>query len=303
MIMSRELKIGTFVVTIAVASFFLINYLRGEDLFNREIDLTSRFETVDGLVASAPVYIKGYKAGKVSEITYDTELENFIVTCAVSKEFRIPADSRMTIYSMDIMGSKGVRIDLGKSQTVAEDGSSLSPSFEAGLMDGLAAEIAPLMGKVNNILDSLNVTVSGVNRMLSEQNQTNLSGILAHLDETMSDLNRLASAVGGKSAEIENVIENVAGLSAKLGGIAEQVDTTLSGVNDFVKEINSADIEGLAASVKELLENINDPEGSVGRLMSDDTVYNSVNSLISDIDELIRKMKENPKKYMKISIF
>lgn len=303
MIMSKELKIGIFVVTIAVASFFLINYLRGEDLFNREIDLTSRFETVDGLVASAPVYIKGYKAGKVSEITYDTELENFMVTCAVSKEFRIPADSKMTIYSMDIMGSKGVKIDLGTSHTVAEDGGTLSPSFEAGLMDGLAAEIAPLMGKVNNILDSLNVTVSGVNRMLSDQNQANISGILAHLDETMSDLNRLASAVGGKSAEIENVIDNVAGLSAKLGGIAEQVDTTLSGVNDFVEGINSADIEGLVSSVKELLENINDPEGSVGKFMSDDSVYNSVNSLISDIDELVKRIQDNPKKYIRISVF
>ena len=258
---------------------------------------------MDGLVASAPVYIKGYKAGKVSEITYDTELENFMVTCAVSKEFRIPADSKMTIYSMDIMGSKGVKIDLGTSHTVAEDGGTLSPSFEAGLMDGLAAEIAPLMGKVNNILDSLNVTVSGVNRMLSDQNQANISGILAHLDETMSDLNRLASAVGGKSAEIENVIDNVAGLSAKLGGIAEQVDTTLSGVNDFVEGINSADIEGLVSSVKELLENINDPEGSVGKFMSDDSVYNSVNSLISDIDELVKRIQDNPKKYIRISVF
>ena len=303
MIMSKELKIGTFVVTIAVASFFLINYLRGEDLFNREIDLTSRFETVEGLVASAPVYIKGYKAGKVSEIIYDTEHEDFIVTCAISKDFRIPADSRMTIYSVDIMGGKGVKIDLGTSQTAAEDGGTLTPSFEAGLMDGLASEIAPLMSKVNNILDSLNVTVSGVNRMLSDENQANLSGILAHLDNTMADLDRLASAVGGKSAEIENVIDNVSGLSAKLGVMAEQVDTTLAGVNEFVEEINSADIEGLASSVKVLLENINNPEGSVGRLMSDDSVYNSVNSLISDIDELVKKIQENPKKYIRISVF
>lgn len=301
--MSKELKIGTFVVTIAVASFFLINYLRGEDLLNREIDLTSRFETVEGLVASAPVYIKGYKAGKVSEIIYDTEQENFIVTCAVSKDFRIPADSRMTIYSVDIMGGKGVKIDLGKSQTPAEDGGTLTPSFEAGLMDGLASEITPLMSKVNNILDSLNVTVSGVNRMLSDENQANLSGILSHLDNTMADLDRLASAVGGKSAEIENVIENLSKLSAKLDGIAGQVDTTLSGVNDFVEGLNTADIEGLISSVKELLENINDPEGSVGRLMTDDSVYNSVNSLISDIDELVKKIQENPKKYIRISVF
>ena len=39
---SKELKIGVFVVTVLVASFFLINYLRGEDIFNNEIELVSR---------------------------------------------------------------------------------------------------------------------------------------------------------------------------------------------------------------------------------------------------------------------
>ena len=54
---SKELKIGVFVVTVLVASFFLINYLRGEDIFNNEIELVSRYDNVEGLVASAPVYI------------------------------------------------------------------------------------------------------------------------------------------------------------------------------------------------------------------------------------------------------
>ena len=53
---SKELKIGLFVVTVLVASFFLINYLRGEDIFNNEIELVSRYDNVEGLVASAPVY-------------------------------------------------------------------------------------------------------------------------------------------------------------------------------------------------------------------------------------------------------
>lgn len=102
--MSKELKIGVFAVTVLVVSFFMINYLRGEDILDREIEVTSRFETVEGLVASAPVYIKGYKAGKVSEVSYDPQTEDFKVTCAISKDFRIPSDSRMTIYSVDIMG-------------------------------------------------------------------------------------------------------------------------------------------------------------------------------------------------------
>lgn len=301
--MSKELKIGVFVVTVLVASFFLINYLRGEDIFNKEMEVTSRYDTVEGLVASAPVYIKGYKAGKVSEVAYDAEKEDFVVTCSISKEFRIPSDSKMTIYSVDIMGGKGIRIDLGSSDTPAEDGSMLVPAFEAGLMDGLAEGIAPLLEKVNSTMDSLAVTVSGVNRMLSEDNQKNISSTLAHLDRTMANLNALSASLQGKSGEIESVIDNMSGLSAKLGHIASQVDTTLSGVNTFVDTINASDIDGLLSSVRNLLENINDPDGTVGQLINNDSMYNSVDSLLSDIDELVRKIQENPKKYIKISVF
>ena len=56
---SKELKIGVFVVTVLTASFFLINYLRGKDIFNKEIELTARYQELDGLVSSAPVFIKG----------------------------------------------------------------------------------------------------------------------------------------------------------------------------------------------------------------------------------------------------
>lgn len=301
--MSKELKIGVFAVTVLVVSFFMINYLRGEDILDREIDVTSRFETVEGLVASAPVYIKGYKAGKVSEVSYDPQTEDFKVTCAISKDFRIPSDSRMTIYSVDIMGGKGVKIDLGSSSSQAADGDMLAPAFEAGLMDGLAAGIGPLMENVNGLLDSLNVTVAGVNRMLSDGNQEHISSMLAHLEDTMADLEKLSSAVGGKSEDIEAVIDNVSALSSRFGGIADQVDTTLAGVSSIVGKVNGTDIEGLVSSLRNLLDNINDPEGTVGRLMSDDSVYNSVDSLLVDIDELVRKIQENPKKYIRISVF
>ena len=99
---SKELKIGVFVVVILTASFFLINYLRGEDIMNKEIELESRYENVEGLVASAPVYIKGYKAGKVSEVVYQPETDDFKVVCSIKKEFKIPQDTRMTIYAVDI---------------------------------------------------------------------------------------------------------------------------------------------------------------------------------------------------------
>lgn len=300
---SKELKIGIFVVSVLVASFFLINYLRGEDIFNKEIELVSRYENVEGLVASAPVYVKGYKAGKVTEVVYEPSTDDFKVTCSVLKEFRIPSDSKMTIYSVDIMGGKGIRIDLGTSPEPVSDGASLEPAFAAGLMDGLEDNLGPILAKVDNTLEGLGITVANLNKMLSEENQASISKTLAHLESTMSEIRNIAAAVNGKSEELEQLVENLADLSGKLGGIADQADGVMSGVTSTINTINESDIEGVISSFKELLENMNDPEGTIGKLFVDNSMYDSVDGLLNDIDSLIRKIEENPKKYIRISIF
>lgn len=300
---SKEVKIGVFVVSVLVVSFFVINYLRGKDIFNKEIELVSRYDNVEGLVPSAPVFIKGYKAGKVAEVEYQPETDDFKVTCSVMKEFRIPSDSKMTIYAVDIMGGKGVKIDLGVSETLVVDGSELAPAKEAGLLDGLAAGVGPLLSKLGNTLDSLSVTVAGVNAMLSESNQAAISNTLAHLERTMKSVNDIASTIDGKSAELVALVDNLASLSAKFSSIADKADGAMTGVSSIVTKIDETDIAGLVSSFKNLLEKINDPDGTVGKLLVDGSVYDSVDELLNDVDSLIKKIEENPKKYIKISVF
>ena len=270
---------------------------------NREIELVSRYENVEGLVASAPVYIRGFKAGKVNEVVYQPETDDFKVVCSIRKEFRIPVDSRMTIYAVDIMGGKGVRIDLGSSEELVFDGGSLNPDFEKGLMDGLAAEITPLLAKVSSTLDSLGVTVSGVNKVLSDNNTAAISRTISHLEKTMADVKDLAAMVDGKSAELETFISNLAVLSDSFNGIATKVDTTVSGVNTFLATLNSSQLDEVLTSFEQLLDNINDPEGTVGKLLKDDSLYHSVDTLLNDVDTFIKKIQENPKKYIRISVF
>lgn len=300
---SKEWKIGSFVVIVLVVSFFVINYLRGKDIFNREIELVAYYENLEGLTESAPVFIKGYKAGKVNEVEYVAAEGNFKVTCSIMKEFAIPEDSKMTIYAVDIMGGKGIRIDLGSSEIMAGDGAELAPAFEAGLLDGLASQITPLMTKVNNTLDSLTVTVAGVNQLLGAQNQEKISSTLAHLERTMADVSSIADGINGKSDELNAFIDNLAGLSAKLNVIAEKVDTTIDGVNVVVDGLEETDIKGVVESFKVLLENINDPDGTIGKLLVDGSVYDSLDALLTDVDSLVKKIEENPKKYMKLSVF
>lgn len=301
--MKKEFKIGIFVVAVIVASFFVLNYLRGEDILNREYEVMSRYDNVEGLVASAPVYIKGYKAGKVLDVSYDPAHEDFVVSCSISKDFVIPSDSKMVIYDVDIMGSKGIKIDLGTSETAVADGESLAAVFEAGLIGSLAGNITPLLEKVNNTIDSLSVTVSGVNKLLSDANLNSLSRTLVHVEKTMADLRALSASFSGKSDEISALIDNLNDFSSKLGSVTEKVDTAITGVGELIETVNESDINGVVTSFKSLLDNINDPDGSVGKLMNSDSVYNSVDSLLTDINLLVNKIQENPRKYLKISVF
>ena len=297
---SKELKIGVFVIVVLTASFFLINYLRGKDIFNKEIEISSRYADVEGLVASAPVYIKGYKAGKVTEVSYDSLSDSFLVTCSVLKDFRIPEDSKMTIYGVDIMGGKGIKIDLGSSSAAVEDGGFLSSASEPSLLDGLAEGVAPLLDKVSNTLDSLNVTVASVNRLLTDGN---IQKILVHMERTMADVRAIAAQLNGKSDELNLLVDNLAILSGKIVGIADKTDSLMSDFSSVVSEIKPEDIKDVVTSFRELLKNINDPDGTIGRLLVDDSVYDSVDGLLNDVDLLVRKIQENPRKYIRISIF
>ena len=119
----------------------------------------------------------------------------------------------------------------------------------------------------------------------------------------MSDVRHIAASVEGRSAELEAFISNLSVLSESFNGIAAKVDTTVAGVNELMLTLNEAELEKVVSSLNTLLENMNDHEGSVGKLLTDDSVYNSVDELLNDVDTLVKKIQENPKKYIKISVF
>lgn len=300
---SKEFKIGGFVVVVLVVSFFVINYLRGVDIFNREIEVSSRFDDLEGLVESAPVYIKGYKAGKVSDVSYSPEDSGFTVTCSISKEFAVPVDSRMVIYGVDIMGGKGIRIDLGESEQVVPDGGILQGDCEADMLSSLADGLTPLLSKVNTTLDSLAVTVSSVNQTLSEQNRISISNTLRHLEMTMAEVSGIAEGLGGRSEQINAFVDDLGDIADRIVVLTEKADTLVGNLAGITGSVSEADIRELVSSFKMLLENINDPDGTVGKLLVDDSVYDSLDSLLSDVDSLVNKIQENPRKYIKISVF
>ena len=83
----------------------------------------------------------------------------------------------------------------------------------------------------------------------------------------------------------------------------EKADSAMTGIDAFANQLRRSEIDSLVFSVRNLSESIQKPEGTVGKLLNDGNVYESVDSLVNQLNDLVQKIKENPKKYMKISVF
>lgn len=301
--MKKELKIGILALAVLAATFLVINFLRGKDLLDREYELVSFFDDVQGLMPSSAVYIKGYKAGTVSEVSYDREKSGFDVVCVVSRDFAVPADSRMTIYSADLMGGKAIRIDPGQSANMAGDGDYLTPAVSPDMLSSIAAGIEPLISKGSDVLTNLDNALTNLNLTLSEENRVALGNIMKNLDKAVAEIESIAGTIEGRTSDLDAFISDLATLSSSLDSIVAKADSTVSDINDISSQVAAADLAGVVASLNSLLDKMQSSDGTVGKLINDDTVYKSVDSLVTNISRLVGKIEENPKKYLRISVF
>ena len=139
-----------------------------------------------------------------------------------------------------------------------------------------------------------------MNNLLGEENRGNITLAIADLKRTMTNVAALTGSLNSRSSDIETFISELGAISIKLASIVEKADGAM---DDLGKFAGKSDIEGLVKSITNLSESIQNPDGSMGKFLHDGNIYNSADSLINELNDLISKMKENPKKYMKISVF
>lgn len=303
MVMKKEFKIGIFSLSILVLSFFMLNYFGGKDIYNKEINIYSMVDELERLTPSASVFFKGATAGKVSNIEYITEENRFKVTYSIKKEYRLPIDSRFVITGIDIMGTKGVQIELGSLSEYAEDGAYLVSEVRPDLITEMSGKISPVLTSLNQTLLRLDTIAININSLFSEENKFNINQTISKINSTVSEIESFSQEINSNSKDISNFITDLKSLSSQLLVISNKADDTVDEITDISQSINKADVEGVINSLSSLLEKVQDPDGSLGRFINEDEVYEGVDKLILDIDSLVTEIKKNPKKYIKITIF
>lgn len=301
--LSRTQAIGMFVLLTLIATFAVVNFLRGEDIFNRSRSYNAVFENVDGLTVTGPIYIRGLKVGMVEAIEYNMDKDAFDVEFKVKSQFKIPVNSVAEIYSADIMGTRAVRISMGDAKEYASSGDTLASAIVPDMVAALTKDLAPLSAKAAELLDNVNRTLDNVNRLLDSSARADLQSAAGNLDKTLANAVAISGTLKDVAPEIKEIMQNLQTLSAGLGASAGEIESTLSNVNKITGELSQAELDKTVEALRGLLEKLQDPEGTVGKLMATDTLHNAVNTLLNDVDILVKRITENPKKYIKVSVF
>ena len=111
------IKIGLIVVITLTAFFWGISFLKGKKLFTNDKIFYIKYENINGLQLSDPVLINGFKVGMVTGIKFNEDNSgSLIVQLLVENNFEIPKNSVAKLVSRDIMGSKGIEIELNKAE-------------------------------------------------------------------------------------------------------------------------------------------------------------------------------------------
>ena len=301
--MRKEVKIGLFAVIVLAATLFVVEFLKGKDIFSKTDTYYIIYPEVDGIQASTAVTFRGFQAGRVTDVSYNRGTMDYTVEVSISHEFSIPDDSYMEIYSSDIMGTRKIRIAAGTSGIMAASGDTLEGRTETDMISSLAGSITPAVLDLDSLIRNLNRAVSSVNMILGSKNRNRIDSILLRLETMSADLEMTASALRDKKPEISSTIDNLCSTSSRLDSAAAAASATVANTEAITAALREAELGETVDSIRSLISRLQDPSGSIGRLMTTDSLYNSITRLSNDLDSLIRGIEEDPKKYIKISVF
>lgn len=288
---SNEFKIGFWAIVAIIVMFYGIRYLKGINSFKEGQFYYLNCDKVDGLAVSSHVKLNGLKVGMVRSMEYDQKNKTVLVLLNLyDTDLKIPTDSRVFVQS-ELLGTSDVILDMGDATTFFQPWDTImAPAATAGLLE----KADPIIEQVSALLPKIDTLISGINVLVNEskmqESLLQINTLTQHLNSTVNQLNQLLRN------DVPGIMNNLESATANLDTITAQakeadIKQLLTSTNETIQTANS------------LLKQMQSQDGSVGKLLNSDEVYEQLNRTIADVDSLINDIKANPKRYIHIKVF
>lgn len=292
--MNSEAKVGFFVVVaIAILTFFMVNIgdwrIFGEG--QKTYQVVSRFNNVVGLSKGAGVALSGVRIGEVMDIRL--EGQKALVVMEIDDNVDFSSSSLARIMSVGLLGQAAVEIiprDLS-TRTARETGEigSLDPvtiDQLVAVISDISSDATELVSSIRdflygnearivNILENLRGFTDELELMLNE-NRTALRGTIETISQLSEDMKK----------QLPAILDDVKSLTADLRTIVAEHRDEVGGSITKAQELMNK-LDAAAATLQEILDKVNEGEGSIGQLINQPETIDNVNKVVTKADSLL----------------
>lgn len=310
----RYILYGLIGVVILLAGYWGFNFLKGSSLLKKTNTYYVYYERIEGLNESSPVTVNGYKIGQVSKITFLPQNDcKLLIELEITNEFLLPDSTIARIYSMDLMGSKGVELVFSKNGKMHEPGDTLIGQIEQSLKDQVSIQMLPVKNQAEDLMKEIGNAIEIITYIFNEETRDNLEKSFASMKTTLSYIENSAynldNVLVEESGKISRILSNVESITLNLRNNHEEINNIISNLSDFSDTIVALDISKTIYDANQAIESFNNiiakveaGEGTLGQLLNDDKLAIELENAAENLDKLLKDLRYNPKKYVHFSL-
>ena len=308
--LKKTSKIGLLVVLCLTLLIWGINFLKGRDIFRTENVYYARYKNVGGLTATTLVTLNGLKIGYVREIYFAEDLSgDLMVKVALHNNFPLPVGTSAQISSSDLLGSKVVKLNLGKSSRLLQANDTLASQMDADIMQQVNEQLAPIKAKAERLIENLDSIVTTASRIMNSDSQRNITESIRQVHNTMTNIENISAnlndVISVQKKNLSSTISNISEITGNLknnSGKIKQIMNNFSAFSDSLTklEINKT-VGHINYSLEELhriLSKIDTANGTLGLLVNDPGLYQNINHSTENLNRLLVDFRLNPKRYV-----
>ena len=301
MTLSKEIKAAIFVLSTIFLFIFGFNFLKGSSILDKQKTVYAVYDEVDGLLVGANVMINGLSIGNVTDLNFLPNSTKIVVTLKIKDKINFSSNSSATIYETGVLGGLAIAIEpIFQQGMIVKSGDTLNSNIRPGLTELINRQIEPLQRKLESTLTSVDSIFSGASYVLNKETQNDIKESLNILTSAVKAINNssliIEKTLTEKNSQINNSIDNIESITANLSNVSKEL-------NDFGLANVLSNLEKSVDGISLIVTNLNSNNSSLGKLISNDEVYNNLNLSIENLNLLINDIKTNPKKYVHFSVF
>lgn len=296
---TREVKTAILVISGIFLFIYLFNFLKGNDIFDSSRTYYVLYNNVEGLTPSTPVTINGLNVGKVLEINFtDDGTGKLLVKLVVENEFEFSKNSEAQLYEAGLIGGKAIAIiPAFDNAENAVKGAYIKGTVKAGLSELVNQRLTPLQEKLETTIVSADSLLTNLNSVFDAQTKANLKSSIAQLNSTITSFKTTSTSlnelVASNQDKLSSTLNNVENISSNLSKITDSIAKS-----DLAKTIKN--LETTLGNFDKVLASIESGEGSMGKLLKEDGLYNNLEGATKELEELLKDIKLHPKRYFRI---